>query len=167
MITIGVDPATATGLALWVGPRLVGHRLVKSVDPFDPVVRMKALKSLCPDIRQAVVAVEGQYVGVNAQSALKTGYNAASWVCIARALGAGTPPLVLPGEWAKRFGKFPRSSEDRKARSKQIVFDRLRLDVQDDVADAILIGLNHHMWRLEREGAAAIPRALYWAIARR
>lgn len=94
-------------------------------------------------------------------AALSVATNAVVWRTLARIMRAKVADPVQAATWRSTFGiSKGAGKDDLKTQAVKLVRERLRVDVKEDVAEAILIGLHLHVTRL----GATIPAALSWVL---
>ena len=148
---IGVDPGATTGLAIVTAPglhrgevRLYGHLVGKDIRPSQWMAQI--LHDLgASEVR---VAIEEQYVGVNAHTAVILAQRAGRWQEAADA--AGVPwEMVLASKWqpAMLAGMLgSRTRAELKRASVTVARMRWGVELKPDAADAALIAA----WAAER-----------------
>jgi hypothetical protein len=144
MTTLGIDPATTTGLAIVDGPRLVYSGTV-TLSPFDYPGRVSALTAIRAAHPWSAVAIEGQWTGdtttpegrAKAQGAQVVMQSAALWRAAAQQVGGVPPQTLLPGTWRARLGIGGRLSRDQ-LKALALAFCRARgwVVAGEDEADA-------------------------------
>jgi hypothetical protein len=147
MTTLGIDPATRTGLAVVDGPNLVYSAAV-TLSPFDYPGRVSALQAIWADCPWQQVAIEGQWTGdtttpegrAKAQGAQVVMQSAALWRAAAQQVGGVPPQTLLPGTWRARLGIGGRLSRDQ-LKALALAFCRARgwVVAGEDEADAACI----------------------------
>lgn len=94
-------------------------------------------------------------------AALSVATNAVVWRTLARVMRAKVVEPVQAATWRSTFAISAASGRpDLKKQAVDLVRDRLRVEVRDDVAEAILLGLHYHVSRL----GAEIPAGLSWVL---
>ena len=106
MTTLGIDPATTTGLAIVDGPRLLYSGTVKST-PGDLMPKHDAIRALYVVYGWDRATIEGQWIGATdtpegrskAQGALLVRDAAAMWRAALQLVTTDDPVIVQPGSW--------------------------------------------------------------------
>jgi len=94
-------------------------------------------------------------------AALSVATNATVWRTLARVMKASVADAVQAATWRSTFGISKSAARpDLKKQAIEICRDRLRVDVKDDVAEAILLGLHCHALRL----GGSLPSTLSWVL---
>lgn len=160
MKTLAIDPAKASGIALWDGDGLAwsGEIILPYIDVAGRLRFLdRLLKGGGGRTASAIsMVVEGQFLGVNPQSMMRTVEAAVCWQCAGLGRGfAVREKRILPQTWRSTFAIRGSSSAAKTAAAVAIVRDRILSpgDVPgDNQAEAILLGLSHHVSRLIRAG---------------
>ncbi len=136
---IGIDPGAKSGwgvVTVGLSPRLLSYGGAEIDYDTRPTDLMQNIMG--SGFGPCVVAIEEQYVGVNARSALVTAHNAGRWIEAAAMCGC-TPTLVNPQTWHSRELGMTRPRDLVKRAAIDKVKGLYKIKVSSDVADAILI----------------------------
>ena len=106
MSTLGIDPATTTGLAIVDGPRLLYSGTLRS-KPGDLMPKHDAVRRLFAQYGWDQATIEGQWIGdtstpegrSKAQGALLVRDAAAMWRAALQLVTTIDPVVVQPGAW--------------------------------------------------------------------
>ncbi len=168
MITIGIDPGSKSGLAIWRGTKLVHVSTVKLRHAEDwRMMSAKALDAfrlasipldgsrLHHDIAEAVmVATEAQYLkgkGLGRMEGMQSVLTkAVTWRVVLDMMRARILPPVHAASWRSTFGIAAREGDaSLKQQAVDLVRDHLHMRVTEDEAEAILLGLHAHLLRYD------------------
>jgi len=172
--TIAVDPGRTSGVALWRGDRLLAfERVVSGPEEIDPKVGALVELSRRCDVplrgssfdrleADVVFVTEAQFLGkgdpARFRSALSTASNGVAWRVLARIMRARVLEPVHAASWRATFGIASRpDAPDLKRQAIELVARRLDVVVDENVAEAILLGLHSHLKRYDRR-----PARLAW-----
>lgn len=189
--TIAVDPGSKSGVAIWRGDKLVAYGLARStaeeVKPKLDCLSELATKGGVPMERarfaeRPTFVTEAQYLKAppatekgredredssaagRFTAALSVHSNAVTWRVLARIMLADVVEPVQAASWRSTFGIAKgQGRPDLKTQAVDLCRERLKVDVKEDVAEAILIGLHAHVHRL----GASLPPTLSWVLAMR
>lgn len=166
-VTIGGDCAKLTGISVWVDGKLVRQSLV-AAEPYDSSVRLKELRSClkdagvkerAPRLAEVYWSPEEAHIGKNPRSSMSVVKQISGWSVVANALGIKLMKPVLPATWRASF-KIHSSRGNCKSQAVSLVSKEFGLphDVDENIAEAVLIGLHSHVLTL----GAKTPPHLSW-----
>lgn len=184
MITIGCDPGSTTGIAVWRDERLVLALDVKH-GRMDVDVRVRTMR----EVRKVVdgwgddvpvFVAEAQFLGRRSDederaalgrvsAAFSVADIASRYEELAMLYGFRVAERVYPATWRSTFG-LAGKVKDKGARAVDLVRSRVKLmrgtRPSEHVAEAVLIGLSLHAARYEQAGVV-VPSQVAWALLER
>jgi Holliday junction resolvasome RuvABC endonuclease subunit len=148
---LGIDPSISrwTGWCLLKGDRLAGYGRLDKEQAWDWSVRTQMLK------QATVLAIEDQYMGVNAKVYGQLVAARELWAVPARDLYGLPVHLVPPSQWQRAISGDHRWTTKGMTVDWDAIFAYLRRRYKDQIID------------LTKDQAAAIGVATYWQDANR
>jgi len=146
MVVIGFDQATKiTGASVYKDGELISYKTLsceqKGLRPFDRIKLMRKLVSeYIHEYKPQFVMFEGVQFQQNYQvySQLSQLLGALYSICLDEEIAF---QIIEPAAWRKKIGIKGRKREEQKLNAVDYVRGRFGIDVTDDVAEGILIGL--------------------------
>lgn len=192
IITIGCDPGTTSGIAVWRDDRLLSARNIRNCGADEVHVRSSVMRwiiylideSICKWERSDVWwVIEDQWLPKPSkrnmidpeevkkslgmfQSIAKVVEIAGRWCEQAGLCGFNVLPKVAPVTWRSTCGLNARDIKNKKKAAVDLVSTHIMDGIKGDAAEAVLIGLHVHHTRWIKAHGKTMP-GYSWAIPKR